>query len=591
MAKQKSPGDCHDAFDLVAFLTTMKIKRLDEDLARKIAAGEVIERPSSVVKELIENALDAKSESISIDLIDGGISSIVVRDDGEGMSADDIALCVQRHTTSKISEEKDLSRIATLGFRGEALASIAAVCHLRVVSKTPSDATAHELRVSGGELGKVAPAARDVGTTIEVRDLFYNLPARSSFLTSSRSEFFHCNRIMHRLALCSPHVGFNVTHGARMIFSAPPVSDLQDRIGQLYGAQIGRAMIPISAEKAGIAVHGYISSPEVRRGNRRDQILSINGRAVDDRGISYILQSAYRGILRPGVFPLAVIDISVPYEEVDVNIHPRKLEVRLASRQAVQDLLDRALKKALASRYVVPTLSETGEKTEQPIRMTSSPQPRLDLRQEASARQREIETQKVRIRSDRRVIGQLQQTYILVESPQGLEIVDQHIAHERILYEKLSREVRSGKVAQQRFLLPVRVELPFESASTLTAAKDILAKVGIDIDDFGGGTFIVRGYPSLLVKTQVQYGFQELLEKVVDALQEGVKLKDVLFDHLMAELACGAAIKAGDRLSLDEQQELVDRLLTMENPYTCPHGRPIIFAISRHDLDKRFKRA
>ena len=188
------------------------------------------------------------------------------------------------------------------------------------------------------------------------------------------------------------------------------------------------------------------------------------------------------------------------------------------------------------------------------------------------------------------MIGQLQQTYILVESPQGLEIVDQHIAHERILYEKLSREVQAGEVAQQRFLLPVRVELPFESASTLAAERDLLAKVGIDIDDFGGGTFLVRGYPALLVKTQVQYGFQDLLEKVVDALQQGLKLKDVLFDHLIAELACGAAIKAGDRISLDEQQELIDRLLTMDNPFTCPHGRPIIFALSRHDLDKRFKR-
>lgn len=206
-------------------------------------------------------------------------------------------------------------------------------------------------------------------------------------------------------------------------------------------------------------------------------------------------------------------------------------------------------------------------------------------------RQGSNQAQEVRVKSDRRAIGQLQQTYILVESPDGLEIVDQHIAHERILYEKLLHEVQEGAVSQQRFLLPVRVELPFESAAALNAEKETLARVGIDIDDFGGGTFLVRGYPSLLVKTQVQYGFQELLERVVDALQQGVKLKETLFDHIITELACGAAIKAGDRLSLDEQQELIDRLLTMENPYTCPHGRPIIFAISRHDLDKRFKRS
>jgi len=569
----------------------MKIKRLDEELARKIAAGEVIERPASVVKELVENALDAKSESISIELTDGGIGSIIVHDDGEGMAADDIALCVERHTTSKIALEEDLARISTLGFRGEALASIAAVCHLRVVSKTAADDMAHELRVSGGKIGQVTPAARAVGTTVEVQDLFYNLPARASFLTSSRSEFFHCNRIIHRLALCSPSVGFSATHGARTVFSAPAVSDLRDRIGQLYGAEIGRQMIPISAEKGGLTVRGYISSPEVKRGNRRDQIFSVNGRAVDDSGMSYVLQSAYHGILRPGVFPVAVIEIGVPYEEVDVNIHPRKLEVRLAGRHAVQDLLDRALKQALSSRYVVPTMSTNVGQSEGRIPTGSSPWPQLDLRQETLMRQGNNQAQKVIVKSDRRAIGQLQQTYILVESPDGLEIVDQHIAHERILYEKLLHEVQEGAVSQQRFLLPVRVELPFESAAALNAEKETLARVGIDIDDFGGGTFLVRGYPSLLVKTQVQYGFQELLERVVDALQQGVKLKETLFDHIITELACGAAIKAGDRLSLDEQQELIDRLLTMENPYTCPHGRPIIFAISRHDLDKRFKRS
>ena len=568
----------------------MKIRRLDEGLARKIAAGEVIERPASVVKELVENALDAKSESISIELADGGINSIIVRDNGEGMAVDDIALCVQRHTTSKIALEEDLSHIATLGFRGEALASIAAVCHVRIVSRTATDDAAHELRVSGREIGDVRPAARDVGTTVEVKDLFYNLPARSSFLTSSRSEFFHCNRIIHRLALCSSSVGFSVTHGARSVFSAPAVSDLRDRIGQLYGAEIGRQMIPISAEKDGITVSGYISSPDVKRGNRRDQILAVNGRAVDDRGISYILQSAYRGILRPGVFPLAVIEIGVPYKKVDVNIHPRKLEVRLAGRHAVQDVLDRALKQALSSRYVVPTMSADVDQSGRKVPNTASPQPHLDLRQETLVRQGN-KAQKVRVKSDRRAIGQLQQTYILVEAPDGLEIVDQHIAHERILYEKLLHEVQEGAVSQQRFLLPVRVELPFESATVLNAEKGTLAKVGIDIDDFGGGTFLVRGYPSILVKTQVQYGFQELLERVVDALQQGVELKETLFNHISAELACGAAIKAGDRLSLDEQQELIDRLLTMENPYACPHGRPIIFAISRHALDRRFKRA
>jgi DNA mismatch repair protein MutL len=569
----------------------MKIIRLDDSLARKIAAGEVIERPSSVVKELIENSLDAKSESIEIELTRGGIDCIVVRDDGEGMDDEDILLCVQRHTTSKIASDEDLSQIATLGFRGEGLASVAAVCHLRIVSKPVSQETAHEIRVLAGEVGAVKPAARDVGTTVEVANLFYNLPARANFLTSRRSEFFHCNRVIHRLALCCPHVAFNLKHDNKSVFSAPAVTDMRNRIGQLYGAEIARQMIPIAAEKGQIKVSGYISSPEIRRGNRRDQIICLNHRTIDDAGISYMLQNAYRGILRPGVFPLAVIEIGVPFNEVDVNIHPRKLEVRLADRTALQGVLERALKTALGSHYVVPTLSGNPSQLAQPIAPIASGQPQLDLQQERSIRDRETQARKVRVKSDRQVIGQLQQTYILVESLEGLEIIDQHIAHERILYEKLLQQLQDGEATQQRFLLPVRVELPFESVSTLTEEKETLLKLGIDIDDFGGGTLLVRGYPSLLATNQAQYGFQELLERLVDALQQGIKLKEVLFDHLAAELACAAAIKAGHRLSLDEQQELVDRLLTMNNPYSCPHGRPIIFAISRHDLDKRFKRA
>jgi DNA mismatch repair protein MutL len=286
-----------------------------------------------------------------------------------------------------------------------------------------------------------------------------------------------------------------------------------------------------------------------------------------------------------------VIQISIPASQIDVNIHPRKLEVKLADRNSVHGLLNHALKTALASRYVLPTLSGNPEQPRPQITINCPQHPQLDLEHARSIKYQEAEAQKVRVKTDRRAIGQLQQTYILVESPDGLEIIDQHIAHERILYEKLLKQVQEGQVAQQRFLLPVRVELPFESVSTLIEERETLMGVGIEIDDFGGGTLLIRSYPSLLVRNQVQYGFKELLEKLVDALEQGTTLKEVLFDHLVAELACGGAIKAGHRLSLDEQQELVDRLLTMDNPYTCPHGRPITFAISRHDLDKKFKRA
>ena len=574
---------------------TMKIKRLDEHLARKIAAGEVIERPASVVKELVENAIDAKSETIAIELEEGGKRAIVVRDDGEGMDADDLRLCVEKHTTSKIALETDLDTIATLGFRGEALASIAAVARVKITSRLQEQEEAYSVQVEASRIDGPVPTARAPGTTIKVRDLFFNLPARARFLGSARTEFFHSNRVLHRLALSSPNVGWSLKHGERLVFSAPRAKDLLDRIAQVYGAQVARQLIPIEIEHSGIRITGYISPPDIKRGNRRDQLFCINGRPVSDRALSYVLASAYQGILRHGSYPLAVLMIDLPLEGVDVNVHPRKEEIRFAEPRRVQEALTRALQGALSSRYVVsPFLPQGGkqgtQERAQPHSSQGSSALPLDLQGAVSIRQVERDAGKVRVRSDRRVIGQLQGTYLLVETPTGLEIVDQHIAHERILYEGLRAELARGEIPRQSFLLPVRLELPFESAELLTAGREELAKVGIVLDEFGGGTFILREYPSLLAEGQSRYGFQGTIEQIVEQLARGEKVREALFDHLLSELACGAAIKAGDRIPLQEQQDLVDRLMTLENPYTCPHGRPIIFTISREELDRRFKR-
>ncbi len=565
----------------------MKIRKLPEALARKIAAGEVIERPASVVKELVENAIDAKSETIAVELVEGGKSAIVVRDDGEGMDADDLHLCVERHATSKIATESDLDAIATLGFRGEALASIAQVTQMRIVS-CPQDGAAHEIRVRGGKVESVSPAARSPGTTVEVRDLFFNVPARARFLGSARSEYFHASRAVHRLALVFPGIGWSLTHNGKEVFSAP-AADLRERIGQLYGYEIARKLIPAEGSAGHIKISGFISPPDVKRGTRRDQLFCVNGRPITDRGLSYVLANAYQGMLRRGTYPLAVIRIELPLDMVDVNVHPRKEEVRFSDAHAVHAILARTLTHALSSRYVVASI------VREPPQQTSfsSPvrQPPLDLSLKTKLHQSAYAEEKVRVKSDRRVIGQLQNTYLLVESPDGLEIVDQHIAHERILYEGLKEQFATGKVARQRFLLPVRIELPFEAAAVVEGAKDELARVGIVLDEFGGGTFILREYPSLLAEEQSHYGFQQVIEKLGELLSRGEEVKEAMFDHILAELACAAAIKAGDRLPLAEQQALVDRLLTMNNPYTCPHGRPIIFALSREELDRRFKRA
>jgi len=573
----------------------MKIKRLEDSLAQRIAAGEVIERPASVVKELLENALDAGARGIAIELHEGGRKRIVIRDDGEGMDADDLRLCVEKHTTSKIAAQEDLDRIATLGFRGEALASIAAVSRLRIVSLDRGASTAYEVRVDGGRAAPPSPAARAEGTTVEVEDLFFNLPARARFLATPRTEFFHANRVIHRLALAAPGVGWSLRHDDRSVFEAPAVEGLLDRIGQLHGAQVARALIPIQADVDGIRVTGCVSSPEVKRGNRRDQLFCVNGRPVGDRGLGYVLASAYRGLLRPGSYPLAVIRIDLSARGVDVNVHPRKEEIRFAQPRRVQEVVSRALSQALSSRYVVPALGEESSSAA-PRRVSAPPTGRgqaaldLDLERAMTTRQAERDREKVRVRGDRRVIGALQGTYLLVEAPDGLEVIDQHIAHERILYETLRAQLRDGQISTQRFLLPVRLELPFEVAEVLTAEREALARVGIVLDAFGGGTFLLREYPGLLAEKQTQYGFEDVVAELVEPLLHGERLEEAVFDELLARLACGAAVKAGERLPLAEQQELIDRLMALENPYTCPHGRPIIFAISRQELDRRFHR-
>jgi len=567
----------------------MTIVRLTADLTRKIAAGEVIQRPASVVKELAENAIDAKSERIDVELAEGGRRLIAVRDDGEGMDEADLRLSIERYATSKIKDESDLSSIGTLGFRGEALASIAAVSRMRIVSRPRSGGEAHSLAVVAGDIDGISPDARGPGTTVVVEDLFFNLPARARFLGSPRTEFLHVNRTTQRLALLSPGIGWSLKHDGREVFAAPPAESLLDRIAQVYGAQVARAMIPLDGDHGGVRIDGFISRPDLKRGSRRDQLFSVNGRAVSDRGLSYVLASAYRGILRPGSYPLAVIRISLPLPEVDVNVHPQKEEIRFTDPRRVQDALSAALQRALASPHVVSSIVEESSGPRPPVEgvaHSSQPLP-FDIGGIAPGMQY---PEKVSLQG-RRVIGQLQSTYLLVETEDGLEIIDQHIAHERILYERLLAEFAADGIARQLFLLPVRVEVPFETASLLSAHQEALKRVGIVLEEFGGGTFLYREYPRMLAEEQRRRGFQELTETIAAVLSEGGDLEEALFDRVLAEMACAAAVKAGQPLSAAEAQSLVEQLMTLANPYTCPHGRPIIFALSRDELDRRFGRS
>ncbi len=570
----------------------MKIHILEESLAHRIAAGEVIERPASVVKELVENSLDAKSESIEIELEGGGTRAIVVRDDGEGMDPEDLVLSVRRHATSKISGEDDLERIGTLGFRGEALASIVAVARVRIVSASLPHHGGCEVTVEADVLEGPRPAARGRGTTVEVRDLFFNLPARARFVSSERTEFMQVSRIVQRMALSAPTVAWTLRHNERAALSVPSVGSLLERMSQIYGSEVARALLPIDASRDEVRVHGFVSRSDVRRGNRRDQQFFVNGRPVSDRGLSYVLSSAYVRLLRPGAYPIACVFVDLPADRVDVNVHPRKEEIRFRDARAVQDVLAQALHEALGSPHVALPLLRHSQPPTGPTKTPAAgvAEPRLPLRVEVAARQSDRAQAKVRVCGERRVIGQLHGTYLLVESPDGLEMVDQHIAHERILYDGLLAEIRSQAVSTQRFLIPVRLELPLAQAALIAAASDDLARLGITLDEFGGGTFLLREYPSLLAERQAGRGFQEPLEEIAELLSQGQRPHETLFHDLVAKIACAAAVKANDRLPLDEQQRMIEQLVTLEDWQTCPHGRPIVFALSREELDRRFER-
>lgn len=578
----------------------MPIQRLAKALTQKIAAGEVVDRPASVVKELVENAVDARSENIEVSIVEGGKTGITVRDDGTGMSEADLQLSIERYATSKIVTEEDLYGIKSLGFRGEALASVAVVSRLTIITRAEDGEDAHELVAEEGRVLELKLAARSQGTTIEVRDLFYNVPVRAKFLGAARTEFLHINRVVQRMALLRPDIGWKVRHGERDVFLAPKVEALLDRIAQVYGTDVAQGMIPIEITRDGIEVGGYISRPDLKRGNRRDQMFVVNGRTISDRGLSFILSSAYRGILRPGSFPIAIIVVNVPLDEVDVNIHPRKEEVRFANPRKVQDAVSAALQKALSSRAVVMPLGGSQPASASPasqappvfLQQPGGGQRQLgfDLKHEMALSKTLNDAEKVSVRGDRRVLGQIHNTYLLVETSEGLDIVDQHIAHERILYERLRREWPAG-IVRQIFLLPARIEVSFEQGSILSSHLDELAEIGLVLDEFGGGTFLVREFPRTLADYQAMRGFQELVESLADVLVAQGDLKDALYDRLLSQLACSAAIKAGESIPLVEAQELVEELMQMENPYTCPHGRPVIISYAKHELDKRFKRA
>lgn len=589
----------------------MKVKVLDAHLVNKIAAGEVIERPASVAKELIENALDAGATKIELFVEGGGERRLCVADDGEGMTQEDLLLAIQRHTTSKIFSEEDLFNIRTLGFRGEALASIVEVSKTVITTKSDESPEGVQVEIEGGRVLSVKAAGRARGTTVDVRELFFNVPARRKFLKSQKTEFFHIVRVVKRFALAYPNVHFRLEHDKRTVLDLPPTSDLRQTIAQLYTAELARALLDVHTAIPGITVRGLVSPAQLTRPDRTEQFLFVNRRFVKDTQINYAISQAYESALKGDQHPYIFLFIEIDPQAVDVNVHPQKAEVRFAEPIKVQAVVKQAITKALTSAHAVPRLERALTPSPSPVgdygrgvpagrseglansrtrELIPSPLTRqLDLRSELEALR---QAPSVELAPSFRILGQLHGTYILVQTESGLEIVDQHVAHERILYEKFLAQLRERKVIRQRLLIPITIEMPPDKAELLAAhLKELDERLGIRIEHFGGGTFILRDWPQVLTSDWSKSEFTETVERVLAVLeQEAEPSLEELAKTLAARVACEAAVVKNKPLRPEEMTELIKQLKQTQNPYSCPHGRPIVLAYSLEELEKKFGR-
>lgn len=540
------------------------IQVLPPEVAERIAAGEVVERPASVVKELIENSLDAGASAVSVEIRDGGLSLVRVSDDGCGISRADLPLALERFATSKIHTLEDLEAIHTLGFRGEALSSIAAVAHLEILTRTQGELEGSRLRVEGGRV-VVEPAASPVGTSVTVRRLFYNTPARRKFLKSPMREGELVRQTVVRYSLAYPAVAFRLVVNGRETYVAPPATPLE-RIGAALGREVAAEMVPIGWEAADLRIEGYVSRPTLGRRDRKGQFFFINGRPVRSGLLAVMLERPYAGRLPPDRRPLAVVHIRLDPRLVDVNVHPRKVEVRLSQERSVYGALTRAVEETL-SPY--------------PRREEAYPALMWPFAEVEAGVVREERAEYVAARLES--MGQLNNAYIVARGPEGLVVVDQHAAHEQVLFERLL----GGGGTAQPVSPPVRVELTPREAERLEPFLALLADLGMEVEPFGRSTFLIRTLPAPVASSDPR----ELLEAVLGELPGCRRLEpEAARERLAMKIACTAAVKAGDILSDEEMQALLDDLTAAWSPATCPHGRPAFVLLTVEELERRFMR-
>ena len=583
-----------------------KIHVLADDVAGKIAAGEVIERPVSVVKELVENALDAGAAEVRVELADGGKSLIRVRDDGSGMGREDAALCFRRHSTSKIAGEADLERIATLGFRGEALASIAAVSRLTLRTFDGASDRGVMIEREGDRLVAVTDIAFPRGTSVEVRDLFFNLPARRKFLRSGQSELGPVAKYVTQAALASPGVRFALVHGARTVFDCTPVRTLRERVFQLFGRKMVDGLMDLEAAEGEARLEGLASLPLAGRPDRTVQHFFVNGRPVKDRILAAALSQAYTGILERNRSPEAFLFLTLPFADVDVNVHPAKAEVRFRDTQIVFRLVLRAVGEGAARGHVIKEVvpadggrgasgrvAEGGEGyAARGLGFGPAPAAVLGAGEKADAEEgaagemyrRYVSPASAQATGAGRigpvVLGQYENMYIVAAGEDGLLVIDQHNAHERVLFDKY-REIDRLKIWPRKILLiPPVVELPPAAALRLEESAGLFEDLGFRVEDMGGRSYALKEYPDVFRPEEARDVFLGLLEEAGEGAAEDRR------ERMLATMACKSAVKAGEPLTREKMGYLVDELFRTSQPALCPHGRPIVVSIEKATIDK-----
>ena len=600
-------------------VTAMPIRVLPPQVATKIAAGEVVERPASVAKELVENAIDAGATDVRVEIARGGRRLIRVSDDGCGIAPEQVELAFARHATSKIASEDDLSRVTTLGFRGEALASIAAVSQVTMVTRADREATGTLLRLEGGEILRSEKHGGRPGTVVTVENLFFNTPARLKFLRTEATERSHIVNLLSAYAMAFPELRFSLIVDGRLALQTPGSGELHDALVKVLGLETAQQMLKVQPDEhlpasdpavnknqvrshsPQVHVWGYVGVPSLHRATRRHQFLFVNGRWIKDRSLSYAIREAYRTLVPTGRHPVTVLHIRLDPTDVDVNVHPTKRELRFRDPRGVFATVQRAVRRTVIGQAPVAAMTSRpaavlpGQWDRQAHRTAwprdgegrlNRAQMALEVQRTADAGDSPVSSIPMREQLPMlRVLGQIRQMYIIAEGPDGLYLIDQHAAHERVLFEQLQEERTAMAVSSQTLLEPLPIELSPEQRSLLDVLLDHLSAFGFDIAPFGGDTYLVRAIPTALNAAQATTAIADLL----DIASEG-RNAPMSVAHTLTVIACHSAVRAGKTLTLDEARELIHQLEKTSAPYTCPHGRPTMIHLSSAQLERSFGR-